>query len=587
MKIQPKSDSPLILMLAGLAAGIFVLDLSIPRGVAIGVLYVVPLFLSFRFSQRTRVLLFAAACTLLTILGAIYAPPGIDPAYVVANRLLSLLVIWAVVLRYVQRNRLHAWQQESEGRLSAILRSAMDAIITIDDDQRITLFNPAAEQMFRCSADEAIGQPIDRFIPERFRHAHREHIRHFGETRATNRRMGALGSVIGLRADGEEFPAEASISQLDTARGKLYSVILRDITERKRAEEAIRESEDRFKVFMDSGLAVAFVKDEDGRMVYVNQPFERFFQLTRSDWLGKSDFELWPQETARKLRENDLAVFAGGVPVELTETVPAPDGSHHYWLVFKFPFTDGSGKRFLGGMGVDVTESKKLEQQLRHAERLAELGTLASGMAHEIGSPMNVILGRAEYLMQRTQEPAMKKGLEIIIAQVERITKIMNQLLTFARRRPMARQPMDIRKTIEDSLEVVQERFRRHNIHIETDFEDPLPLVYADPDQMSQVLLNLVINAVHAMPDGGTLRLGLGLAGGQARMTVADTGHGISKEDLPKIFDPFFTTKEAGKGTGLGLTVVHGIVQEHGGSIAVESEPGRGTTFTLTLPIHQ
>ncbi|MBI4402203.1 MAG: PAS domain S-box protein [Nitrospirae bacterium] len=587
MEIQPKSDSLLILMLVGLAAGIFVLDLSIPRGAAIGVLYVVPLFLSFRFSQRTRVLLFAAACTLLTILGAIYAPPGSDLTYVVANRLLSLLVIWTVVLRYVQRSRQHAWQQESEGRLSAILRSAMDAIITIDDDQRITLFNPAAEQMFRCSADEAIGQPIDRFIPERFRHAHREHIRRFGETKVTNRRMGALGSVIGLRADGEEFPAEASISQLDTARGKLYSVILRDITERKRAEEALRESEERFKAFMDNSPTVAFMKDEQGRYVYVNQPFERRFSKVSTEWLGKTDEELWPPETARQFRANDDVALAGEAPIECVETVPDPTGGLQHWLVLKFPVTDARGRRYLGGAAMEITERKRLEAQLRHTERLAELGTLASGMAHEIGTPMNVILGRAEYLMQRTQEPAMKKGLETIIAQVERITKIMNQLLTFARRRPTARQPMDIRKTIEDSLEVVQERFRRHNIHIETDFEDSMPLVYADPDQMSQVLLNLVINAVHAMPEGGTLRLGLGLAGGQARMTVADTGHGIPKEDLPKIFDPFFTTKEAGKGTGLGLTVVHGIMQEHGGSIEVESEPGRGTTFTLTLPIHQ
>ena len=238
-----------------------------------------------------------------------------------------------------------------------------------------------------------------------------------------------------------------------------------------------------------------------------------------------------------------------------------------------------------------LTKKKKdlqqTREQLRHTERLAELGTLASGMAHEIGTPMNVILGRAEYLMKRSQEETTKKGLETIVAQVERITKIMNQLLVFARRRPIERRPMDLKQTVEDCLEVVQERFGRHGIKVETDFDAALPSVYADPDQMSQVLLNLVLNAVHAMPDGGTLRIGLKKAQKEVRVMVTDTGHGISQTDLPKIFDPFFTTKEVGKGTGLGLTVVHGIIQEHGGSIAVESEPGRGTTFTLTLPLSQ
>lgn len=224
-------------------------------------------------------------------------------------------------------------------------------------------------------------------------------------------------------------------------------------------------------------------------------------------------------------------------------------------------------------------------EQLRQTERLAELGTLASGMAHEIGTPMNVILGRAEYLMKRTQEEQTKKGLETIVGQVERITKIMNQLLTFARRRPTERRPMDLRRTIEDCLEVVQDRLNRHQILVERTETPSLPLVHADPDHMTQVLLNLLINAMHAMPNGGTLRIGLERCEGQVKMIVADTGHGIDKENLPKIFVPFFTTKEVGKGTGLGLTVVHGIIQEHGGSITVESEPGRGTTFTLTLPV--
>jgi two-component system, sporulation sensor kinase E len=196
-------------------------------------------------------------------------------------------------------------------------------------------------------------------------------------------------------------------------------------------------------------------------------------------------------------------------------------------------------------------------------------------------------MGRAEHLLQRTDDERTRKSLEIIIGQVERITRIMNQLLTFARRRPTDRRPIDLRRTIVDTVEVLYERIQKNDIAVHTVFPDTVPQAVADPDQISQVLLNLLVNAIHAMPDGGTLRLTLSRRDRHLVLAVADTGHGIPKDVLPKVFNPFFTTKEVGKGTGLGLTVVHGIITEHGGTIAVDSEPGRGTTFTLTLPIHE
>ncbi|MEK6605400.1 MAG: ATP-binding protein [Nitrospirota bacterium] len=358
----------------------------------------------------------------------------------------------------------------SREQLAGILLSAMDAIITVDAGQRIVLFNPAAELMFRCTAEDALGQPITRFIPERFREGHHGHVETFGHAKATNRRMGALGAISGLRADGEEFPAEAAISQVEAGGQKLYTVILRDISVRK-----------------------------------------------------------------------------------------------------------------------------QLEEQLRQTERLAELGTLASGMAHEIGTPMNVILGRAEFLQRKTKDPDTAKGLQTIIDQVERITRIMNQLLTFARRRPIEQRPINLNKVVEETLEMLQERYKRHRVEVVTELSPALPSADADPVQISQVVLNLAINALHAIGDGGTLRIRTTVVPAKSRpsnhsadmieIAVTDSGHGIAAEDLDKIFNPFFTTKEVGKGTGLGLTVVHGIVQEHGGQITVESEPQKGTTFRILFPI--
>jgi PAS domain S-box-containing protein len=472
-----------------------------------------------------------------------------------------------------------------EAHLRHTVESAMDAIITIDAEQRIVLINPAAQRMFRCAAKEALGQPIDQFIPERFRPAHQGHIKTFGQTRVTTRRMGALGSVMGLRTDGEEFPAEASISQFETSVGKYFTVIVRDITQRQRAEEALQESEARFKAFMDNSPAVAFLKDSQGRYVYINRQFEVHLNKPAAEVLGKSVFEVWPPDIAHQLHDRDAQTLVGDAPSEQIEVLPDQEGEPHLWLVLKFPVRDAAGKRYVGGVGLDITHRKALEEQLRQTERLAELGALASGMAHEIGTPMNVILGRAEFLMRKTQEEQTKKGLGTIVAQVERITKLMNQLLTFARRRPSERGAMDVGRTVDTCLEILSERLARHHVMVDSRIPPDLPPIHADQDQMSQVFLNLFINAVHAMPEGGRLRITAKPTGKHVTVTVADTGHGIPEEHLTKIFTPFFTTKEVGKGTGLGLTVVHGIMQEHGGTITVESQKGKGTAFTLTLPM--
>ena len=238
----------------------------------------------------------------------------------------------------------------------------------------------------------------------------------------------------------------------------------------------------------------------------------------------------------------------------------------------------------LEGYVLDVTQEKFLEEQLRKTERLAELGTLASGMAHEIGTPMNVILGRAELLMRKTTDDAAKRGLETIVTQVERITKIMNQLLSFARKRPVERRAIDLSTIVKDIFDVMQERIKQQNIQTEIHVAPELPDVFADPDQMSQVFLNLVLNACQAMADGGTLKIELHPRHHHVELIISDTGCGISKEHVSRLFDPFFTTKAVGEGTGLGLTVVHGIIQEHEGSITVESEPGQGTRFHILLP---
>ena len=497
-----------------LTINIFLFDLLTPVGVAVSVLYVIPLVLTFFSLRRRDPIYFCILATGLIWIDVLFEPPGIPIPYGVFNRALSTLVMWGVAWGLIRYGRTRQGPVEAEGdkakavhelmperverahaegmmaaqeartyadtavlgaaagrreaeeqllitrlHLQGIIQSAMDAIVTVDDEQDVILFNQAAERMFQCSVADAIGRPLERFIPARFRAAHHLHVHAFGQSGATSRKMGQLGTVMGIRADGEEFPIEAAISHFTVEGKKHYTVIIRDVTERDR-----------------------------------------------------------------------------------------------------------------------------LNAQLRRAERLAELGTLASGMAHEIGTPMNVILGRAEYLMERAKEEPLKKGLQTIVSQVERITRVMNQLLAFARRKPMERRAFDLRQTIQDNLEIFQERLAQNRITVDTSFAASCPPVFADADQMSQVVINLVMNAIHAMPNGGHLQIAVSPDKGMVKLTVADTGHGIPQEVFANIFEPFFTTKEFGKGTGLGLTVVKGIIEEHQGMIAVDSQPGKGTIFTIYLP---
>ena len=237
-------------------------------------------------------------------------------------------------------------------------------------------------------------------------------------------------------------------------------------------------------------------------------------------------------------------------------------------------------------------------EQLRHTERLATLGRLSAGIAHELGTPLNVVTGRAKLIAE--ENPGKETTVEnsrIIREQVDRMTRIMRQLLDFARRRTAKRSPGDVRMIIRQTLDMLNATARARQVTINFVERDHVPLIAIDQAQIQQVLTNLIINGIQAMPHGGNLELGLEVerAAERARASgerktyvtihVRDEGVGISEENQQRIFEPFFTTKEVGQGTGLGLSIAHGIVEEHGGWIEVESAPGTGACFTVYLPV--
>ena len=562
-----------------LTIGIFVFDLLTPAESSVGILYLLPMMIYLWNPNRRLTIVVASSATILTVIGALWSPSG-DRELALLNRVLTVFVLWFTAALYLKRVETQASLEKSNVRMGGILESAMDAIVTIDADQRVLLFNPAAEVMFHCPAGKASVDPSTSSFLSGSGMRIEEHVREFGRTRVTSRRMGTLGTVTGLRSDGTEFPAEASISQVDVAGSKLYTVILRDVTERKRSEEQLR-------LTIEAAPSGMILVDQQGQIILVNAQIEHQFGYSRHELLGQP-VELLVPESFRAAHVGDRQRFFSapstrqmGKGRELFGR--RKDGSEFPIEIGLNPVNAPEGIHVLASV-IDITERKRLEQQLRRTERIAELGTLASGMAHEIGTPMNVILGRAEYLLGRVKEETIQKGLQTIITQVERITKVMNQLLAFARRRSPERVPLVLRDVVEQSLEMFEQRFENAHIEVKLDTDDRCPNIHADPDQLSQVLINLIMNAIHAMPDGGSLRIAIASADDTVKLTVTDSGHGIPADSLKKVFDPFFTTKEFGKGTGLGLTVVKGILEEHGGSIAAESQEGTGTTFTILLP---
>ncbi len=246
---------------------------------------------------------------------------------------------------------------------------------------------------------------------------------------------------------------------------------------------------------------------------------------------------------------------------------------------------------------IQETESRlDLERDLRQSEKLATVGQLASGLAHDIGTPLNIISGRAELIKRRLdQNEENQKDLNIIVQQTERITKIIQQLLGFVRKKRPEQKPLNVGLLLETTLEFFDYLIHKHGITVVKEVETPLSPVMGDLDQLNQVFSNLLLNAIQAMPEGGTLRLSTSpkwmAQGGfderqrhYVEVRIEDTGGGMDKTVLEKIFNPFFTTKEADKGTGLGLTVSQGIVEEHEGWISVESEVGKGSVFRVYLP---
>jgi two-component system NtrC family sensor kinase len=340
-----------------------------------------------------------------------------------------------------------------------------------------------------------------------------------------------------------------------------------------------------------------YVVDRDYRIVTWNRNREIGSQgITREAAIGKNEFQVLARYPEGKVRHEFERAFRTGNIERIEQQTAGPDGSTRHWVVSKVPMKDaGSGEvTHVITIGEDVTTRVEAIHAVGRAEKLAAVGRLAAGVVHEINNPLATISACAEALEHRVEDGAfddseafddLNEYLGLIKSEAFRCKSITTGLLDFSRIRTGDRHPLDLAEVINSSARLISHQIRGNRVEIALDIADDIPPVHADSGHIQQAIIALATNAIDAMPEGGTLTLRASAQMNRIAIEIEDTGIGIPPEDLSKIFEPFFTTKEVGEGTGLGLAVCYGIVTDHGGRLSVRSNIGKGTIFTIYLPV--
>lgn len=459
------------------------------------------------------------------------------------------------------------------------------------DAYKVELAGTLGEALERREGDDLVAILVDRRLPDGDADDNLPEIRAIAPDASILIITGhadLAGAVAALRQGADDY----LLKPIDP--DTLRAVLARSV-EHRSMRLALRESTLRSDAILNGSLDGIITIDEDGIIESANPAALRIFGYADGDLIGQN-VEVLSPAPARGEHGHYIEEYLRTGKGYLAKGRREVKGLRKDGSTFPHEVTLSlvkMGKRRLCTATVrDLSERNRDQKALRESERraraaedLASIGTLAAGLAHEVGTPMNVILGYAQMIQSSANDEATRERARIIREQVQRISQIIQTLLNFARPREHLRTYVDLAKVVDESLSLLQERFRKHGVEVERRFE-PLPEIWADGAKLQQVFINLGINAADAMPDGGIL--GIHMAprdSSEVEIRVADSGTGIPPDALEHVFEPFYTTKDRGEGSGLGLTVVKGIVLDHGGSIEVKSTIGKGTEFSILLPI--
>lgn len=404
--------------------------------------------------------------------------------------------------------------------------------------------------------------------------------------------------------NGTLFPVEVSANHIKLGGKEHHVAFVRDITKRKTAETELSQSKELLDSIINGIADSIFVKDEEHRWIALNDAFCKMLGYTRSEILGKSDYDLFPKDQADVFWAHDDMVMASDKPDVNDEEISIGEQTRTISTIkssFKNPIT---GKRNLVGTIRDITERKKaekekakLEAQLQQAQKMESIGTLAGGVAHEINNPINAIMNYAQLIKDRSDDDSsLAQFADEIIHETERTAKIVKNLLTFAREERASHSPARMIDIVNDTMSLIQTVFRQDQITLNVEVPEDLPKIKCRSQQIQQVVMNLMTNARDALNDkyaaydeNKLVKISSNLFEKDGRRwirtTVEDHGVGIDPNISETMFDPFFTTKGRTVGTGLGLSISYGIVKDHHGELTFESEPGQYTRFHMDLPV--
>ncbi len=493
------------------------------------------------------------------------------------------------------RKRAESAIRASEQRVRALIENAKDAIYVLSTEGVVLQVNRAVEVLQGRPRDEIVGRPvIEAVAPEE-----RERV---GEAFASTVAGGEVSGfeTSSLRADGTRVPTEISASLVDVGGERIVHAIVRDVTERKKAEKALLESEERYREIFDSSpLPMWLYSVPEAQIVAVNPAAIEIYGYSREEFLQMSLFDLRSPEEGARLKKD----FADH---------PDPPIRWHAGI-WKHRRKDGSvmemdvhthavnleGRKMRLGVMLDVTEQRKLEEQFLHAQKMEAVGRLAGGIAHDFNNLLMVVQSFADVLpLHLGDEKAVRNDIEQLRSTAGRGASLTRQLLAFSRKQVVKTETLDAGK-IAAEMAALLDKLLGEDVQLEIRLDSETCFVQADRGQVEQVVMNLAVNARDAMPRGGRIVIDVRRAqldesfvathagmepGSYVQVTVSDTGTGMDAEVKKHLFEPFFTTKESGRGTGLGLATVYGIVKAAGGDVWVYSEPDKGSVFKVYFP---
>jgi PAS domain S-box-containing protein len=471
---------------------------------------------------------------------------------------------------------------QSEQLYRSLVENLNDVVFILDDRGFITYISPVVESLSGFTTQQLIGQDFRRFIyPDDLKEMEESFLGNIGRDYFSHefRVFDGRGAVRHVRA-----------SSRVTVKGGMpvrVNGIVTDISDRKRAEDALIQSEKRYRELVENLNDIIFVLDGEGNFKFINQVVEKITGYKPEELIDRNYREFVTEESydmVEKLSEEqpacrnfetfEVELYDKKADIRVIECRMTPIWGNDRAVEFHV-------------IGRDVTEKREMTCRLIQAEKLSSLGTILSGVAHELNNPLSAILGNAQLLARKELPPNISAKLTVIENESKRSTKIVGGLLAFARGNKPERTMISVNDVIRDSCQLMEYELRVNNSTLLMDLGRDIPGTSLDPSQIQQVFINLITNAHHALLEkgGGSLSIRSHHRENEILIEFIDNGPGIAPENLKRIFLPFFTTKESGRGTGLGLSIVSGIIREHGGRIEVESEPGKGAIFTVVLPV--